>query len=337
MHIGLTYDLREHYLVLGYDDEETAEFDFPETIDAVASALTRIDASVDRIGTLSELLARLHAGERWDLVFNMAEGMHGVGREAQVPALLDAWRIPYTFSDPMVCALCLHKGMTKHVLRGLGLPTPASHVVAEVGDLSEVDLPFPLIAKPIREGNSKGIAPASRVDSAAALAARCSYLLDRFKQPVLVETFLPGRELTVGFIGTGAETTTVGVFEKLLGDEPVYFKYADGFPGRLVDDPVAAHAGELALTAWRAFGCRDGGRVDLRTDESGQPHILEVNPLPGLRPGFSDLPVLCDLAGIAFPDLIVRIVESALRRAEPQAGCAAHLADGRRRTSPMRP
>ena len=314
MRVGLTYDLREHYVSLGYDLEETAEFDFPETIDAVAGALAQLGAAVDRIGTLKDLLPRLASGERWDLVFNMAEGLHGVGREAQVPAVLDAWEIPYTFSDPLVCALCLHKGMTKHVLRDLGLPTPESGVVAEIADVAKLELPFPLIAKPIREGNSKGISRASKVDSLGALHGRCVHLLDRFRQPVLVERYLPGRELTVGLVGTGEAATPVAVLEKQLGDEPVYFKDGDGFPGRLVDDPDAGVAAELALSAWRALGCRDAGRVDLRTEASGRPYILEVNPLPGLRPGLSDLPVLCDLAGIGFTQLIGRIVESAMER-----------------------
>lgn len=314
MRIGLTYDLRDRYLAAGYDAEQVAEFDYPETIDAVACALDAYGAAVERIGTAQDLAARLVAGQRWDLVFNMAEGMHGTSREAQVPALLDTWDLPYTFSDPLVSALCLHKVMAKRVLRDHGLPTTPFAVVSALEDLAGLDLPFPLMVKPLREGNSKGISPASRVESDAALGERCAHLLERFRQPVLIEPFLPGREFTVGLLGTGTATVAVGVLEKLLGDEPVYFKYATGFPGRLVADAEARVAGELALAAWRALECQDGGRVDLRSDAQGKPQILEVNPLPGLRPGQSDLPVLCELAGIAFPDLIARIVESALTR-----------------------
>lgn len=317
MRIGLTYDLRDRYLALGFTVEEAAEFDFPETIDAVHDALEANGWEVDRIGNLEDLATRLLRGDRWDLVFNMAEGVYGIGREAQIPALLDGWRIPYAFSDVLVCALTLHKVMTKRVLRDHGLPTPDFAVVTKPDDVADIALPLPLMVKPLQEGNSKGVSPESKVDSRAALAARCRHILTRFAQPALVETYLSGREFTVGIIGTGPDACAVGVLEKLLGDEPVYFKYATGFPGVLVDDAEARLAGALALSAWRVLGLRDGGRVDVRSDAAGKPYILEANPLPGLRPGQSDLPVMCELAGIPFRELIGRIVRSALARSEP--------------------
>lgn len=314
MRIGLTYDLRDRYLELGFTAEEAAEFDYPETIDAIQEALECHGWQVDRVGNLEDLAGRLLRGDRWDLVFNMAEGMHGIGREAQIPALLDAWRIPYTFSDALTCALTLHKVMAKRVLRDHGLPTPPFAIVAEQADIGKIDLPFPLMVKPLQEGNSKGVSPESKVDSPAALEARCRHVITRFAQPALVETFLSGREFTVGILGTGPDARPVGVLEKLLGDEPVYFKYATGFPGVLVDDPEARLAGRLALAAWNALGCRDGGRIDIRSDAMGNPYILEANALPGLRPHNSDLPVMCELAGIPFRELIGRIVRSALAR-----------------------
>ena len=129
MKIGLTHDLRDDYLAEGYSEEETAEFDRAETIDAVDRTLTELGFRTDRIGHLKSLTGRLAAGDRWDLVFNIAEGLRGFGREAQVPALLDAYEIPYTFSDPLVLALTLHKGMTKHVIRDMGIPTPDFAVI----------------------------------------------------------------------------------------------------------------------------------------------------------------------------------------------------------------
>jgi len=133
-------------------DVEDAEFDRPDTIAALEAALAGQGFATDRIGSVRQLAARLVGGERWDLVFNIAEGLRGVGREAQVPALLDAYDIPYTFSDPMVMGLALHKGMTKHVIRDHGIPTAPFAVIESRADLAGLDLPYPLFAKPVAEG-----------------------------------------------------------------------------------------------------------------------------------------------------------------------------------------
>ena len=204
MTIGLTYDLRHDYLAAGYSQEETAEFDRVDTIEGIESALQALGHETERIGNVKSLVGRLAAGERWDMVFNICEGMFGMGREAQVPALLDAYEIPYTFSDPLILALTLDKGMTKTVVRSVGVPTPDFAVVAAPEDVAAVDLPFPLFAKPVAEGTGKGIDARSKVDSPQQLAAVCRELLAKFSQPVLVETYLPGREFTVGIVGSGA-------------------------------------------------------------------------------------------------------------------------------------
>ena len=150
--IGITYDLRDDYIAEGYTEEETAEFDHPRTIAAIEETLRDLGYETDRIGHLRALTRRLVAGDRWDLVFNIAEGLRGFGREAQVPALLDAWEIPYTFSDPLVLSLTLHKGLTKRVIRDLGIPTPDFAVVETPEEIAAVALPFPLFAKPVAEG-----------------------------------------------------------------------------------------------------------------------------------------------------------------------------------------
>lgn len=322
MRVGLTYDLRQDYLAAGHGLEETAEFDSIETIEAIEGALRRYGLAPDRIGNLRQLAARLVAGERWDFVFNIAEGMRGIGREAQVPALLDAYGIPYAFSDPLVMALTLHKGMAKHVVRDKGVPTAPFAVVEDMADLAAVDLPFPLFAKPVAEGTGKGVTPASRVASPAALRRVCRRLLARYRQPVLIETFLPGREFTVGVTGTGAAATPVAVMEVVLTEraEGGVYSYVNKeecdarVRYHLADDAEAREAARVALAAWRALGCRDGGRVDIRSDAAGRPQFLEVNPLAGLHPEHSDLPILSRLAGLSYDALIGRILDSAFRR-----------------------
>jgi len=321
--IGITFDLRSYYLSQGYSEEETAEFDRESTIDAIAGALGELGHTPDRIGAVTQLVPRLAAGERWDLVFNLAEGVYGFGRESQVPALLDAYRIPYTFSDPVVLGISLHKGWAKRVIRDLGLPTPDFAVVASSEDIAAVRLPYPLFAKPIAEGTSKGITAASKLRGPAELEARCRELLEGFRQPVLVERFLPGREFTVGIIGTGEAAQAVGTMDVLLRGEAeaeVYSyvnkeKCEELVDYRLATDGQALRAQETALAVWRGLGCRDAGRVDLREDERGVPNVLELNPLAGLHPEHSDLPIVCSLAGMSYRELIRRIVDSALLRA----------------------
>jgi D-alanine-D-alanine ligase len=322
MRIGVTYDLREDYIALGLGDEETAEFDRLDTIEAIESALQDLGFETDRIGNIHSLVSRLVAGDRWDMVFNIAEGLRGFGREAQVPALLDAYNIPYTFSDALVLALTLHKGMTKRIIRDLGIPTPDFSFVETVSDCDEVHLPFPLFAKPVAEGTGKGINAASKIRTKQELRSVCERLLSGFNQPVLVEAFMPGREFTVGIVGTGKAARAIGCIEVALRKEaePEAYsywnkkKYDELVEYLLVEDEMADRAIQVAMAAWRGLGCRDGGRVDLRSDGKGIPHFLEVNPLAGLNPVVSDLPILCTLKGMAYRDLIALIMESALTR-----------------------
>jgi D-alanine-D-alanine ligase len=324
MKIGLTYDLRDEYLRLGYSEEETAEFDRISTIEAIEAALQRLGHVSDRIGHARQLIARLVAGDRWDLVFNIAEGLRGIGREAVVPALLDLYEIPYTFSDPLVMALTLHKGMTKRVIRDAGLPTPPFAEVMRLEELAGLALPYPLFAKPVAEGTGKGIDGSSVLRTPAELQARCESLLARFNQPVLVETFLPGREFTVGIVCTGARAEVVGTLEIVLlaGADVDAYTYANKenceelveYRHVTADDPQVRAAEATALAAWRLLGCRDGGRIDLRADACGEPQLLELNPLAGLHPQHSDLPMICTAIGMPYDLLMHRIVVSASER-----------------------
>lgn len=323
MHIGITYDLRDDYLREGYGHEQTAEFDRVDTIDGIDAALKSLGHGTDRIGNVRHLVRRLASGDTWDLVFNIAEGMYGVGREAQVPALLDAYRIPYTFSDPLVLALTLHKGLTKTVIRAAGIPTADFAVIEDPADLQSLDLPPPLFAKPVAEGTGKGISESSRVDTHEQLSLLCTKLMHEFRQPVLVETYLPGREFTAGIVGTDNDAAVIGVMEVLFRNhhegEKIYSYHSKSNYEELIDyvipeREVVQACSDLALAAWRTLGCRDGGRVDIRMDSLDRPNFIEVNPLAGLNPVHSDLPIICRLLGIPFQDLIARILDSAMQR-----------------------
>lgn len=318
----MTYDLREDYLAEGYGEEETAEFDHPATIAAIEGALRSLGAEPERIGHIRALAKRLVAGQKWDLVFNIAEGLRGFGREAQVPALLEAYDIPYVFSDPLVLSLALHKGMTKRVIRDLGIPTAPFTIIESPEELEGMALPFPLFAKPVAEGTGKGVTAASKVTSRPELERLCLLLLETYRQPVLIEAFLPGREFTVGIIGTGGEAIVAGVLEIRFtekAEKEIYsYMNKEEWHGRieyrLASDAAAQLAEKTALAAWRGLGCRDGGRIDLRADSHGIPHFMEVNPLAGLRPDHSDLPILCALAGMPYREMIAGIVRSAMKR-----------------------
>lgn len=319
---GFCYDLRDDYLKLGYSEEETAEFDRLGTIEAIESELMKMGFEVDRIGNIRTLTEKLARGCRWDIVFNICEGMFGDGREAQVPALLDAYRIPYVFSGPLVMVVTLDKSLAKTVVKNAGIKTAEYYVVHEPADIDKINIPFPLFAKPLAEGTGKGINANSVIHELAALRETCLLLLTRYNQPVLVEEYLSGREFTAGIVGTGKDARCTGVMEVILKDnaEQKVYSYSnkEECEERVIYLPAppeeAIKCEELALRSWNAIRCEDGGRVDIRYDRHGIPNFLEVNPLAGLHPEHSDLPILAKLNGISYSELMKMIMDSALKK-----------------------
>ena len=324
MKIGITYDLKSDYFCEGLEEEDLAEFDRQDTVDFIEGALAAKGFETDRVGHLKSLTARLACGDRWDLVFNIAEGLYGFGRESAVPALLDSYRIPYTFSDPMTMGLTLHKGMAKHVMRSLAIPTPDFTLVRSMKDLEDFSLSFPVFAKPVAEGTSKGIDRMSKITTSEQLAVRCSHLLSRYCQPVLVEAYLPGREFTVGVLGEGYEPVWSMALEIRYRDpsnDQIYCYQTKELCEDLIDympaeDTTALRCVDLALDAWQGFGLRDAARIDLRLDSEGQPAVLEINPLPGMHPSHSDLPIMWSQNGLAYDHLIASITRSCLSRSQ---------------------
>ena len=323
--VGLTYDLASEYRSLGANEEDLAEFDCDDTIEGIERSLRVIGHIPERIGGIRDLAAQLVAGVRWDLVFNIAEGRYGAARESQVPALLDAYQIPYTFSDPLVLAIALHKGYAKTIVRAAGVRTADYQLIDSTKDLEHVELSFPLFAKPVAEGTSKGITANSIIHTDCQLRALCAHLLNRYQQPVLLESYLPGREFTVGVLGTGASARSLGSLEVRMvadADVGVYsYRNKKDFIGKVeymwiepANDPTVAAAEEVARSAWRALGCRDAGRVDIRVDHAQSPCFIEVNPLPGLNPVISDLAILVRQTGLGYQALIEGIIREAISR-----------------------
>ena len=331
MRVGLTYDLRSEYLKLGYSLEETAEFDKEDTIDGLDRAITSHGHTVDRIGNVRALVSRLAKGDRWDLVFNIAEGMRGIAREAQVPALLEAYDIPCTFADAAVLTLCLHKAHTKSVLQSAGVATAPFVLVEREQDLERVNMPYPLFVKPIAEGTGKGVTPRSIVRTPAELAPVVRDLLKEHAQPVLVEPFLDGREFTVGLLGSGPSARAIAAMEVHLGKDAEQGLYSysnkENWEGRvsysIATDALAREAEAVALAAWRALGCRDAGRADLRAGSDGRVYFLEVNPLAGINEAISDLPIMWRMLGRKYEDLIGIILDEATSRVKLKTPNAA--------------
>ncbi|MGI8725082.1 MAG: D-alanine--D-alanine ligase family protein [Methyloceanibacter sp.] len=322
MRIGLVYDLRDEYRALGYSEEEIAEFDGVDTIDALSGALEQLGCEVDRVGRGEALAARFVAGERFDLVFSIAEGLSGRSREAQVPALCELFEQPYLLSDPLTLAASLDKAVAKRLVRDAGVPTPDFAVAtASARELAGWDR-FPAFVKPLAEGTGKGCEAGSVVHDRGELEAAATRVLQRYRQPALVEHYLVGREFTVGIVGNGPDAKLIGICEILLRDGAevnVYSLHNKELCEELVtyapaDDAEAKRAGELALIAYRALECRDTARIDFRSDARGEPYFLEANPLAGLHPHHSDLPILAAQSGIDYVTLIGMILDAGLKR-----------------------
>jgi len=333
MKVGFTFDLRTKYLSDSVSLEESAELDSIETVEAIEQVMSTLGLESDRIGGAEELVHRLGRGERWPLVFNFSPGVRGSSREAQVPSILDVFDIPHTFSDAQVTGLTQHKASCKYALMAHGVPTAALSLHQSSDADIDLPFPFPVFAKPVSEGSSKGVYASSRIDDKQALQRACEDLHARFSQAVLIEPFLEGREFTVGIIGTGREAGVIGVMEVLIDDPLGHRVYSYRIKEelektvsyKLVDDREAREAGRIALNAWKLLGCRDGGRVDVRSDRYARPQIIEVNPLPGLHPTHSDLPIMADLAGVGYESLIASILRSAMSRAGLRGACSSGI------------
>lgn len=252
-----------------------------------------------KLEATEELPFRLHH-HRPDIVFNIAEGLRGPNREAHVPAICEFWQIPYTGSDPMTLSICLDKGRTKEILAHHRIPTAEFKIVRRPEQLNGFPKP-PAIVKPMHEGSSKGITQKSFCRNRIEIKAAAALVLETYRQPALVERWLPGREFTCAVLGNDDEARVLPIVElnfdalpagaaalysyeaKWLWDTPEHPLDIFRCPARL-SRSLQRSIEETVLAAYRALRCRDWARIDVRCDEDGVPHIVEVNPLPGILP-----------------------------------------------------
>jgi D-alanine-D-alanine ligase len=323
--------------------DEFAEWDSPTTIAAVESALSHL-GKVVRLEAKEDFPERLRQVKP-DIVFNIAEGFHGVNREAHVPAICEFYGIPYSGSDPFTLSLCLDKARTKETLAFHGIPTPRFAVVRKLEELRSVveKLRFPLFVKPLHEGSSKGITDSNLCPDSGHLLDQTEFLLENYNQPVLVEEYLPGKEFTCAVLGNGDEATVLPIvgmnFDTLPeGAMPIYSfdaKFVWDRPENPLDifqcpariaSALKKSIERVTLDAFRALGCRDWARIDVRLDGAGVPNVLEVNPLPGILPDPADnscLPKAARAAGIGYDELIQSCLRYAAVRQGLKLGSAA--------------
>jgi D-alanine-D-alanine ligase len=310
-------------------DDAEEEFDSPETIESLADTLRSLGHEVELLGDGVPVLRRLLDGPRPDLVFNLAEG-RGVGsaREARIPAVLEMLGIPYTGSDPLTLSVALDKDCAKRLVQAAGVATPGwvridADASSEIEPLLRLNPPW--IIKPACEGSSKGILSCSLIDAPDDLAPTIARMQQVYRQPVLVEEFIDGDELTVGIVGNRPPDVlgVMRVVPKRAGGPFVYSlevkrdwerQVSYECPAQLRPADTAA-VRQAALDSWRALGCRDLGRIDFRLRD-GVPYFLEANPLPGLSPKYSDLILMTRALGLDYRDLIGRIVQAAVERNE---------------------
>lgn len=322
LRVGLAFNLRRADALTAEQDGE-AEYDSPQTVAAIREALESYGHTVVELEATAELPATV-AAAGVDVVFNIAEGIGGRYREAQVPALLELLGIPYTGSDPTAMSLTLDKQLAKLVVKQAGCRTPAHMVMRSCRERLAAGLEFPLIVKPLAQGSSMGIGSMSIAETEAELRRIAREIVARYGQAALVESFLPGREFTLALLGE-RRPRVLPPMEILFTNpdcsHPIYdfsAKFEGNGIGYAVPAPVEPGLGrELERVAHRAFdvlGCRDLARIDLRLDRQGQVNFIECNPLPGLAPGFSDLCLITERSGISYRDLIGEILAPCIRR-----------------------
>lgn len=338
MKIGLTYNLKDEIspeAILNAELHE--EFDTVHTIDSIAQVFEKNGHSVSRLGWGTGIIEKIK-NEKIDFVFNIAEGYDGRNREAHIPSILETMKMPYSGSDPLTLSLTLDKVVAKKIAFSAGIPSPRYRVVKSVQDLSLFgsNMRYPLIVKPAWEGSSKGIYNSSKVESARELESAVKLAIKNYPgQPILIEEYIAGREITVGIIGNNPPKI-MGIMEvinKLRPGEDFFYSLevkrdweniVDYVIPTDLDGLTLKHLKYYALMAFEEFGCRDIARIDLRISADYNIYLLEANPLPGLSPLYADLVIMAKKHGIDYDGLVMSIFNSALERYGIERGSPSH-------------
>jgi D-alanine-D-alanine ligase len=323
--VGITYNLKKDFSQQENQPIDfLEEFDAEETIDAIRRVLEGEGHDVIKLGGDAGLIDRLRRTPV-DIVFNIAEGLHGRNREAHIPALLEFLSIPYTGSDPLTLSLTLDKAMAKRIVMSQNIPTPRFKKVEKVEDLHGLDLRYPLFVKLCHEGSSKGVRLDSKISDAQSLREKTTGLLETYGSPVLVEEFIKGPEFTVGILGN-ENPFVLGVMQiEIKGRAPEESVYSLEIKREWeekvryhcppsIDQDLLRKIEEVALRSYRALECRDVSRVDIRVGEDRTPYFLEINPLPGLSPVYGDLVMIARSMGWDYDRLVKTIFHHAVKR-----------------------
>ena len=327
MRIGLSYDLKEAVSVgQATCDDAFEEYDSPETVELIATSLRTAGHTVAMLGGGRKFLENI-LREKIDFVFNIAEGQGNYrSREAQVPSILEMLGIPYSGSDPQCLAICLDKPLTKKLVASAGVHTAKWLVVNTTQELHELDIcdfPLPSIIKPAYEGSSKGIRLTSIVENSKEAIEVTRGLLEKYQQPVMIEEFITGDEVTMGIIGN-SPPKVLGMMRILPKRRDAHFVYSVEVkrnylemveyecPARL-DQMVLGDLEVSALNTFEAVKCRDFARLDFRVSPEGVPYFLEINPLAGLG-AHSDLVIMARQLGWTHEELIAAVLNAALER-----------------------
>jgi len=319
--VGITFNLKKN-IASDVPDAE-AEFDDEDTIRSLQSALEKAGPAVELYEAAEDLPVRL-LQDKPDIVFNIAEGMTGRGREAQVPALLNFLGIPFTGSDETTMCIAMDKALTKRLVASYGVLTPDYQLVKSDAPLPDAKLHYPIIVKPNAEGSSKGVSAPLLVKDADFLRATLAEKISAYRQDMLLEEFISGREFTVGILGNGDGLRVFPPMEIIFIDKgnSIYsYDVKRNFKRYVryecppdIDKALKREIEQTAETVYRALECRDFARLDFRLSTEGWLYFIEINPLPGLAPGYSDFPMIAEFCGMDYQTLIKNILDNALAR-----------------------